>query len=513
MSFIFHTSSEALPVLAKTLLNEGDEVASRGGRVKELLNPQIQLTAPRLREVLTPGRKASLPAQIAETVWVLSGRDDINWLSNYLPRAPDFSDDGSTWRGAYGPRLRRWRGSHDQLSYVVDLLRNDRTSRRAVMMIFDPSIDHQPGKDHPCNDMIQFQSRMGYLHMTVSVRSNDLIWGWSGINAFEWSVLQEIVAMMVGAKVGTLTFNIGSLHVYEHHWSRADALSRTSFGMDSERLYTAPIPFTPVAGSVPYLDRLLGHWRMIEGGIRVHGPEEVHAEIEGFPEPLLRSWLRVLAWHWSGDPKWLETLHGTRLAPAALASPGSPYKPPEASGSLAVAPAPAQHAADAKWPAQRLVEYASDLHRQKHEAYGDSWKRRGEMMGIMANIARKVDRLGVSDENETELDTAVDLMIYLAKYRDWLTDVEELPWETDGQGSPKAVDSILSTYLSHTIRGLSNSELSRTLDERFESLETLVRIGTRARARHVGEMGVIAFELSLSLWQEFENEYRGADAD
>ena len=41
-------------------------------------------------------------------------------------------------------------------------------------------------------------------------------------------------------------------------------------------------------------------------------------------------------------------------------------------------------------------------------------------MGIMANVARKVDRLGVSDSQETSADTAIDLTVYLVKYNLWL---------------------------------------------------------------------------------------------
>ena len=71
-------------------------------------------------------------------------------------------------------------------------------------------------------------------------------------------------------------------------------------------------------------------------------------------------------------------------------------------------------------PLTKMAAYIADLHERKDKAYGDSWKRRGEKVAIQANIARKVDRLGVSDDDETELDTATDLLVYLIKYRGWL---------------------------------------------------------------------------------------------
>src|SRR5699024_10070844 len=131
-----------------------------------------------------------------------------------------------------GPRIRRYgdpmlpgRLHLDQLDAVVRELRESPTSRRAVIGIWDASMDARrenegPWKDVPCNDIISFQSRLGELHAHVFVRSNDLMWGWSGINAFEWSVLQEVVAGIRGIEVGTLTFSISSLHAYDRHWEK-----------------------------------------------------------------------------------------------------------------------------------------------------------------------------------------------------------------------------------------------------------------------------------------------------
>jgi hypothetical protein len=71
-------------------------------------------------------------------------------------------------------------------------------------------------------------------------------------------------------------------------------------------------------------------------------------------------------------------------------------------------------------PSNEFNDYVSKLHERKHAAYGDSWKKRGEVFSILPNIARKVDRLGTTDEDETATDTAIDLLVYLLKYGIWL---------------------------------------------------------------------------------------------
>lgn len=71
------------------------------------------------------------------------------------------------------------------------------------------------------------------------------------------------------------------------------------------------------------------------------------------------------------------------------------------------------------------------LHREKSAAYGDAWKKRGELISIVPNIARKVDRLESASEgapgvrDETVLDTTIDLLVYCIKYKTFLADMDE----------------------------------------------------------------------------------------
>jgi len=70
------------------------------------------------------------------------------------------------------------------------------------------------------------------------------------------------------------------------------------------------------------------------------------------------------------------------------------------------------------------------LHRAKDAAYRDAWKRRGEVISILANIARKVDRLeygldgAPATAGESWLDTTVDLLVYCLKYQAYLADTD-----------------------------------------------------------------------------------------
>jgi thymidylate synthase len=264
-------------------------------------------------------------------MWLLAGRNDIEWLQHYLPRAAEFSDDGKTWRGGYGPRLRAFRGAMnrdscvgtvDQLAHVVRLLKEDPTTRRAVLAIYDPAIDTEPGKDIPCNNWVHLLPRDGVLHAHVAIRSNDLMWGWSGINSFEWTQLLTVVAGLTGLKRGSITFSISSLHLYEHHWDKARTILAQSQDTPLHH-FTKPNPeFECDGGSLDTFDELVERWFKLEGQIRKGGlSDALLHQVRNFPEPMLRSWLLVLlAWH-HNDGTLAQELQGTSLFAALSASP------------------------------------------------------------------------------------------------------------------------------------------------------------------------------------------------
>lgn len=514
----FRNVNEALPALAHNLLENGKEDDSRAGKTKELTFQHFTLTHPLEREILVAGRGASLAAQIAETMWVLSGRNDVDWLSAYLPRAADFSDDGTTWRAGYGPRLRHWTVipvdgfkkdlAVDQFTKVIRLLKDNPTTRRAVMSIFDPAVDYRDSKDIPCNNWLHFLARDGVLDLHVAIRSNDLVWGWSGINQFEWSVLLEIVAFYSYLKPGAIHYAVSSLHMYDRHWGKANSYMATHSDAETPR-------FDPVRTD---WDVLCRQWFTLEQEIRA-GVANVDSDVNHFPEPMLRSWLWVLQWWWSGNEDYLRgQLNNSRLHYAALRGTG-PRKVPQM--QLLQGDEALSFLATGKVPeGSPFIREVIALHTEKHAAYGDSWKRRGEMLGIMANIARKVDRLGGSETaDETSADTAADLLVYLAKYRTWLDD-QTLDVEDGLRGTPLSSDTpdAANTLMLECDRQLATSSVQPAsvyetqLREDFDRLEELVVHKVVGRTSLVDGMITRAYMLARRLWRASQQQAAKRDA-
>lgn len=415
----FSSATEALPHLLNNLLVSGSVIPSRNGETRELTMQHITVDQTTDPYIATPGRNVSLPAQIAETMWILAGRSDVEWLSNYLPQAPKFSDDGKTWRGGYGPRLRGWsvdafahgpgEDNVDQLKYIIDLLREDPDTRRAVFTIYDPSTDSRPGKDIPCNNWVHFLARDGKLHAHVAIRSNDVMWGWSGINSFEWSILNQVVAAYAGLHPGTITYDISSLHLYEHHYDKAQRIVDQTLLADNELdagMWNDEFPaespwFTPFDAKAD-LDESLAAWFRLEKEIRENRGVSARYLEDRMSPGLFLDWLLVLNDWWIQDFYVTESkFNGTSMFHALVNSP----KPKLVEGR----PEPSE-----------FCQSVDRLHRDKGAVYGKSWRKRGETFSILPNVGRKIDRLGVGGAGDSEADTYIDLAVYLAKYRMYL---------------------------------------------------------------------------------------------
>lgn len=231
----YNCPTSAFVLLLKDVLELGTETVRRGGEVKELSYVNAKIHYPTQRCYVLPGRNDNIFSKVAETLWVMAGRNDIHWLSTFLPRAKEFSDDGIVWRGGYGPRIRKWKSytpsgtkTVDQLKYVVDLINENRYTRQAVISLWDPVIDTGSGKDIPCNNWLHFMVTHvcgeDYLNLHVSQRSADIMWGWSNINLFEWSVLLQAVAYWTNTIVGEIYYNVSNLHLYKKHYYRARSI-------------------------------------------------------------------------------------------------------------------------------------------------------------------------------------------------------------------------------------------------------------------------------------------------
>ncbi|UQA96568.1 thymidylate synthase [Streptomyces halobius] len=209
--------------MAVTLAKSGEKVSPRGMATREVLDLNMRLTQPRARLLYAPPARILNPAfAVAETVWHLSG-SDAPWIFDYNARLRQYTDDGIL-RGAYGPRMRNWGGEVDQLHRVVEILKDDPDSRRATIQLYDPARDAAGHKDVPCTLGFRFHVRGGRLHMSTTMRGQD-VWIGMPYDVFFFTTLHELVAGWLDIGLGDYHHHVDSLHIYERDIDKADALT------------------------------------------------------------------------------------------------------------------------------------------------------------------------------------------------------------------------------------------------------------------------------------------------
>lgn len=201
----------------------GTVMDSRNGKVLKFDAPVVTAYKyPQERVLFDPLRDANPFFHMFESIWMLGGKNDVALPAKYAAQIKNYSDDGETLHGAYGHRWRNHFG-YDQIDKLIFNLAKDPLSRREVLGMWDPYIDPSVaelgGRDIPCNTQVFFNIRPNNeLDMTVTNRSNDLVWGAYGANAVHMSILHEYVALSVGVPMGTYYQFSNDMHVYEKYF-------------------------------------------------------------------------------------------------------------------------------------------------------------------------------------------------------------------------------------------------------------------------------------------------------
>jgi hypothetical protein len=217
---------EALHDGVGLLSSRGVERPSRNGRMLEFPLPvYTHYTRPQERVLFAPARDANPFLHFFEALWMLAGREDLKFLQTFTKNFDKYADDGERMQGSYGYRWIHQFG-YNQIERVIDILRKEPESRRAVITMWDPRqdlTDFYGSSDIPCNTQIYFKIRADThpdtngrlrLYMTICNRSNDMLWGAYGANAVHMSMLGEYVASSLGIPYLYMIQQSDSFHVY-----------------------------------------------------------------------------------------------------------------------------------------------------------------------------------------------------------------------------------------------------------------------------------------------------------
>jgi len=149
----------------------------------------------------------------AEWQWYLTGDPRISTLGEIYGKIPPIwkrmADENGQVNSNYGYQWERAR----QLENVVEMLIKNPSTRRACISIYDGKEISDYASDTPCTYAVQFTILDNRLNMCVTMRSNDLWFGFCN-DQYCFSKLQQLVSERLKLKTGTYYHFVHNLHLY-----------------------------------------------------------------------------------------------------------------------------------------------------------------------------------------------------------------------------------------------------------------------------------------------------------
>jgi len=133
-------------------------------------------------------------------------RDLEQYRQEMLYGVLDFEVEKGNWKYTYHQRM------GDQIQFVIDELRRNPSSRRAVICI--RTREDMFSDDPACMQHMQYFIRDGKLECKILFRSNDACKA-SFMNAFALIQLQKLIADALGVELGSYVHRANSFHCYE----------------------------------------------------------------------------------------------------------------------------------------------------------------------------------------------------------------------------------------------------------------------------------------------------------
>lgn len=230
--------------LCKTILEEGIRKEDRTGTgTISYFGYQMRFDLSKGFPLLTT-KKVHLKSIIHELLWFISGDTNIKYLVDngvriwnewpfaiyqksveYLGETQDeFVEKIKTsvefaqkW-GELGPVYgKQWRnfGGVDQLSELINQIKNNSTSRRLIISAWNPA-EVEAMALPPCHCFMQFYVNDGKLSCQLYQRSADVFLG-VPFNIASYALFTMMIAQVTGLKLGDFVHVLGDAHIYLNH--------------------------------------------------------------------------------------------------------------------------------------------------------------------------------------------------------------------------------------------------------------------------------------------------------
>ena len=205
----FRNANSAYEYLHDRIIQEGIDFAG----TKALFNVGFYITDPMDNRIINRERNWKLDYAEAEWQWYLSGDRNIEKLGELYGKVPEIwkrmADKHGNVNSNYGWQWNR----NGQLDKIIQMLQDNPDTRQATVSIYDGKEIQDYSYDTPCTYAVQFTILHGRLDMCVTMRSNDLWYGFCN-DQYCFSELQRLVSTQLNIEPGTYYHFAHNMHLY-----------------------------------------------------------------------------------------------------------------------------------------------------------------------------------------------------------------------------------------------------------------------------------------------------------
>ena len=206
---VFRNANEAYEYIHDRILQDGVKF----GDTKALFNVGFYITDPKDRKIINKERKWKEDYAEAEWQWYKSGDPHITTLGDIYGKIPEIwkrmADPKGYVNSNYGYQWDR----NGQLDRIIQMLQDNPDNRQCAISIYDGKEIDDYSHDTPCTYAVQFTILHGRLDMCVTMRSNDLWYGFCN-DQYQFSKLQEMVSKRLKIETGVYYHFAHNMHLY-----------------------------------------------------------------------------------------------------------------------------------------------------------------------------------------------------------------------------------------------------------------------------------------------------------
>jgi len=193
---------------------------------------------------LVTTKKLHLRSIIHELLWFLSGDTNVKYLKeNGVSIWDEWADENGDLGPVYGHQWRSWPTPNgekvDQISKVIDQIKNKPNSRRHIVSAWNPSEVDKMALP-PCHALFQFYVAGNKLSCQLYQRSADYFLG-VPFNIASYALLVHMFAQQCDLEPGDFVWTGGDVHLYSNHLEQAKTqLKREPFSLPQLNIKRKP---------------------------------------------------------------------------------------------------------------------------------------------------------------------------------------------------------------------------------------------------------------------------------